>query len=102
PNLDQPEKGQSREQVQVNRKRQDEEYCRHLFYACSVVGIGALVLGSFVPVQALSSGFMFGGTFSLIGGVGHNWRELQPGLKFSVLLIAIVILTIGGYTRLVH
>ena len=84
------------------QERLTEQFSQHLFYVGSGVGIASLVLGSYLPVQALSSGFIFGGTFSIMQGVVFNWRKLQPVLKFLVLLTTIVILTFIGYTKLAH
>ena len=63
------------------------------FYTSVAVGIGSLIIGSFlVPVASLAMGFILGGAITLISGYTMYWSDLNDFMKFSSLLLALIIL----------
>jgi hypothetical protein len=89
------------------RKEKDEEFRhkrktfeRRLFYAAVPTGLAAIVIGSFLSVQAIGAGLIFGGIFTLGDGYCWYWSELSDGMRFASLLAAFVVLVVIGYTKL--
>jgi len=65
----------------------------HVFYADVAVGFLALIAGGLVNVVSLSFGLIFGGIICFISGYGRVWDTITPALRFSSLLIALLLLT---------
>lgn len=77
-----------------------KEFQQHLFFVAAPIGLIALIAGSFVSVQAVGTGLMFGGVFTFLEGVLSNWSEIQDSMKFGLLLITFAILILIGYKKL--
>lgn len=90
------------EKKELDRKRREarKRFERHLFFMAVPIGIIALVVGSMMSIQAVGTGLMFGGIFTLIDGYAWYWSELQDWMRFLSLLIAFVILIFIGYRKL--
>jgi len=93
--------------LEQERKKRDDGYHnaqkrfqRHLFFVAVPVGICTIIFGSITPVQAIGTGFMFGGIFTLVDGYCWYWSELQDWMRFLSLLVAFVILIYIGYHKL--
>jgi len=93
--------------LEQERKKQDDKYrnaqkCfqRNLFFVAVPVGIISIILGSITLVQAIGTGLMFGGIFTLVDGYCWYWSELQDGMRFLSLLAAFVVLIYIGYRKL--
>ena len=63
-------------------------------------GIAAIVVGSFLSVQAIGAGLIFGGIFTITDGYCWYWTELEDWMRFLSLLIAFVVLVVIGYKKL--
>lgn len=72
----------------------------YLFYVAVPLGIFAILFGAFSPIQAIGTGLMFGGIFTLTEGYFCYWSELQDWMRFLSLLIAFVVLIYIGYRKL--
>ena len=89
------------------RKQKDEEYRakqkifqQRLFFVAVPIGLTAIIVGSFLSVQAVGAGLIFGGIFTVIDGYCWYWTELQDWMRFVSLLIAFIILVTIGYKKL--
>src|SRR3989338_1213976 len=47
---------QERKERAEERRRHEKRFTRHLFFVATPVGIGSIIIGSLVPVQAIGSG----------------------------------------------
>lgn len=91
----------------IERKKKDEEYRfqqktfqRRLFYVATPVGIAAIIIGSFLAVQAVGAGLIFGGIFTITDGYCWYWTELDDWMRFLSLLIAFSVLVVVGYIKM--
>jgi len=75
-------------------------YQRALFSVAVPVGVLVIVLGAILPVQAIGTGLMFGGIFSVLDGYINYWSELPDGARFVSLLLAFIVLVWVGYRKL--
>lgn len=91
---------QERKAHQEKRRKDEKRFARHLFFAATPVGIFAIVFGSLTPVQAVGTGLMFGGIFTLTEGYCMYWSELADWMRFLSLLAAFAILIFIGYRKL--
>lgn len=90
------ERRQIREQMTQARKR----FQKDLFLVAVPIGILAIFLGSLTRIQAIGTGLMFGGIFTLVDGYLWYWSELQDWMRFLSLLFAFMVLLYIGYRRL--
>jgi len=72
---------------------------RHLFYVAIPVGIVAIIIGAMISVQAIGTGLMFGGIFTLMDGYVCYWSQLPDWMRFVSLLAAFVVLLGVGYRK---
>ena len=90
------------EQNQLYKEYEKKEgiFQKHLFFVAVPLGIIAIIIGSFLAVQAIGTGLMFGGIFSVCDGYINYWSELSDVLRFSSLLVAFIVLLFVGYKKL--
>ena len=93
--------------LETEQNRLSEEYekkegifQKHLFFVAVSLGIIAIIVGSFLSVQAIGAGLMFGGIFSVCDGYINYWLELSDALRFLSLLVAFIVLLFVGYKKL--
>jgi len=98
---------EEKKKLEEERKKKEEEYRkqrkvfeRNLFYVATPVGIMAIVVGSFIAIQAIGAGLIFGGIFTLIDGFCWYWTELHDWMRFVSLLVAFITLVIMGAMKL--
>ncbi len=91
---------EQREQLQRERQKAQKRFQRHLFFVATPIGIAAIIIGSVIAMQAIGTGLMFGGIFTLINGYCWYWSELKDWMRFLSLLAAFVILIFIGYHKL--
>lgn len=94
-------------ELMAERKKHESEYHsarkifeQRLFFVAVPVGLAAIVIGSFLAVQAVGAGLIFGGIFTLTDGYCWYWSELQDWMRFVSLLIAFVVMVVIGYKKL--
>ncbi len=75
-------------------------YERNVFLANLVFGIIAVVLSLFLAVEAVSTGFMAGGTIMIVYGTLRYWGNLSPVLRTLFLGVALWVLIYLGYKKL--
>lgn len=91
---------QEREKRDNEFRNNEKRFQRSLFFVAVPVGIVTIILGSLNPIQAIGTGLMFGGIFTLVDGYCWYWSELQDWMRFLSLLVAFVILIFIGYRQL--
>jgi len=82
------------------RREKEKHFQKYLFFVSVPLGIIAITTGAFLPIQAIGTGLMFGGIFSVCDGYICYWSELSDALRFISLLIAFIILIVIGYKKL--
>ena len=85
---------------EAERRAAEHVFEKHLFTVAVPLGLLAIVVGAFLPIQAIGTGLMFGGIFSVCDGYFNYWSELSAQLKFLSLLAAFVVLIVVGYRKL--
>ena len=97
------------EKAKMDKERQEKDriwkgkekiFQRNLFFVAIPVGLVSIVIGAISPIQAVGTGLMFGGIFSLTEGYMFYWSELQDWMRFLSLLVAFIILIFIGYRKL--
>ncbi|MBT3643132.1 hypothetical protein HN604_03130 [archaeon] len=77
-----------------------EIYERNVFFANLLLGILAVIASLFLMVEAVSTGFMGGGSIMLVYGTIRYWGNLSDILRTFFLGIALFILIYLGYKKL--
>ena len=97
------------EKVKLDKERDEKDkawrekqkvFERHLFIVAVPAGIAAIIIGATLPLQAIGTGLMFGGIFSLTEGYMFYWTALQDWMRFLSLLAAFIVLIFVGYRKL--
>ena len=89
-----------REQLEAAHQAQEDRSARIHFFVGAPLGIIVTLLGSFIRAQAIGGGLMLGGIFTFTGGCAYYWADLSRVGRFSVLLVAFIVLLWIGYQRL--
>lgn len=71
-----------------------------LFIVAVPVGLLSILLGAFLTVQAIGTGLMFGGIFTVVEGYATYWSQLPDHARFLSLLAAFMALIFVGYRKL--
>lgn len=87
-------------QVENNRRAAEKRFQKFLFMVAVPLGIAAIITGSIMTIQAVGTGLMFGGIFSLMDGYFNYWHALPDGLRFLSMLVAFIVLVFIGYRKL--
>jgi hypothetical protein len=95
-----------RDKLREEKDRLDEElkeaervFYGHMFWVAYPIGLVAIVLGTFYPVQAVGAGLMFGGLSALTAGCYSHWDEMSEWLRFGSLVLALVVVLVLGTLR---
>ncbi len=88
------------QQKQELRRAAEKRFEQHLFAVAVPLGLVAILCGAFLRVQAIGTGLMFGGIFSICDGYFNYWSELADVMKFLSLLAAFILLLFVGYKKL--
>ena len=86
--------------VQEKREAHEKRFQRHLFFVAVPVGLIAIIVGSLIGIQAIGSGLMFGGIFSVTDGYCWYWSQLDDAMKFASLAVAFTLLIVIGYKKM--
>ncbi|MDB5910490.1 MAG: undecaprenyl pyrophosphate phosphatase [Massilia sp.] len=98
----QPEKDALRAEIdQRTKQHTDFEHLfeRRMFWVAWPVGVLALVIGTFIPVEAVGAGLIFGGIGTLAAGCFESWDYLGPWLRLNALLSVLIVLIGLGLWR---
>lgn len=91
---------QKRQKEQEEFRKSQKTFQMHLFYVAVPLGIVAILIGASISIQAVGTGLMFGGIFSVMDGYIWYWSELPDSLRFLSLLVAFIVLIYVGYRKL--
>jgi len=103
------DKATPEERAQIDKERKERDrlwrekqkiFQRNVFFVAVPVGITCIIVGAIMPIQAIGTGLMFGGIFSLTEGYMFYWSELQDWMRFLSLLVAFMVLIFVGYRKL--
>ncbi len=86
--------------LEEEREKAEKRFQKHLFFVAAPLGIITIIVGAFLSIQAIGTGLMFGGIFSVCDGYFNYWYELADPLKFASMLVAFVVLIFVGYKKL--
>ena len=86
--------------LENRREKAEKNFQKHLFFVAVPLGIIAIVVGAFISIQAIGTGLMFGGIFSICDGYANYWYELSNPLKFASMLLAFIVLILVGLKKL--
>lgn len=76
-------------------------YNRNVFIALLAIGTLALVAGLFLQnVNAVATGFIFGGIISMFIGTVRYWSNMDEYLRFAILGVVLVLLVGLGVFKL--
>lgn len=91
-----------KERDAATKRWQEKEkiFQKHLFFVAVPIGLAAIIIGAVSLIQAIGTGLMFGGIFTLVDGYCWYWSELQDWMRFLSLLAAFVVLLFIGYRKL--
>jgi hypothetical protein len=84
---------------EAERRAAERSFEKHLFAIAVPLGLVAMIAGAFLAVQAVGTGLMFGGIFSICDGYANYWGELSAHWKFLSLLATFVVLLVVGYLK---
>lgn len=84
-----------------NKEFQEAEkpYAKNSFIIIIVLGLIAVIVGSYLKLTSVSSGIMGGGVLVMIYAAMRFWRNLDEYLRFAVLVITLIILIWIGYKK---
>jgi hypothetical protein len=74
-------------------------YFAWMFWVAYPIGLVAILIGTFFPVQAVGGGLMFGGLSCLAMGCYSYWDTMDGGLRFGSLVVALLMLILLGTLR---
>jgi len=75
-------------------------YNRNVFIITTILGIIAIVVGVSLTLGSVSSGIMGGGVLTLLYGAIRYWGFAEEWLRFTILIIALLVLIWVGYKKL--
>ena len=88
------------ETCQVKYDAANKKYSRNLFFIAAVTGIIAIIVGLvYVGLEAIASGFMFGGILVIIYGTVRVFGDLSRVMRVIVLFIELVLLVYIGIKK---
>ena len=86
--------------LKEQRKIAEKRFQKHLFFVAVPLGLISIIVGALLSIQAIGTGLMFGGIFSVCNGYFNYWSELADPLRFASMLLAFVVLVALGYKKL--
>ncbi|MDO8628160.1 MAG: hypothetical protein Q7R56_00200 [Nanoarchaeota archaeon] len=88
------------ETCQVEYDSANKVYSRNLFFMTAIIGIIAILAGLiFITLDAVASGFMFGGIFLIIYGTIRVFGDLSRIMRVIVLGIELILLVYIGIKK---
>ncbi len=79
-----------------------KNYERNTFFMATPVGLIAIVVGIYWPVEFIGTGFMFGGVLASIYGTVRYFAGMSKFVRVIVILIELCVLIFIGYKKLVN
>jgi uncharacterized membrane protein YphA (DoxX/SURF4 family) len=94
-----------KEYADQRRKRQDayneaaKEFARILVIASTPLGVAAILIGAYLTIQAVGTGLILGGIFTVSWAFWSYWSYLDDWMRFVSLLAGFAILIFVGIRR---
>ena len=95
-----PEELDKAKECEDNNRELRSVYNRNVFIVLIITGFLSLLVGLFLGVSSVASGFLFGGILNLFIGVIRFWTDMDEYLRFIILGITLAILILVGYKKL--
>ena len=77
----------------------EKPYAKNSFIIIIVLGLIAVIIGSYLKLTSVSAGIMGGGVLVMIYAAMRFWRNLDEYLRFTILVITLGILIWIGYKK---
>ncbi|MDF3054661.1 MAG: undecaprenyl pyrophosphate phosphatase [Gammaproteobacteria bacterium] len=78
---------------------QKQQFGQWLFYIGIPLGLLAIIVGALTGTQAVGSGLIFGGVFTIIQAYFTSWAQLESLPRFiSLILVFAVVVWVGHKT----
>lgn len=77
----------------------ERRFAKHVFFVATPVGIAAILLGATFTIEAIGTGLMFGGIFTVVEGYFSYWNELEYWMRFLSLIAAFGVLLFIGIRK---
>lgn len=74
-------------------------YNRNVFVIAVILGLIAVVVGTYLNLTSVSAGIMGGGILTIIYGSLRYWADMNEYFRFSILAIALAVLIWIGYKK---
>jgi hypothetical protein len=87
---------QDRQEIYRNEAK---EFARVLVMASTPLGVAAILIGAYLAFQAIGTGLIFGGIFTVAWGYWNYWSYLDDWIRFVSLLAGFAILIFVGVRR---
>ena len=76
-----------------------KEFARILVIVSTPLGVAAILIGAYLSFQAIGTGLILGGIFTVSWGYWSYWSYLDDWIRFTSLLIGFAILIFVGIRR---
>jgi len=86
-----------REEQQKAYNATARDFARAMVMVTTPLGVIAILLGAYISLQAIGTGLIFGGIFSVAWGYYGYWNYLDDKVRFVSLLAGFAILLFVGY-----
>ncbi|MBS3051771.1 MAG: hypothetical protein J4428_00150 [Candidatus Aenigmarchaeota archaeon] len=86
----------------IDYDRARNEYERNTFLMTTPVGLLAIIIGVYWPVEFIGTGFMFGGVLVSIYGTARYFIGMSKLVRILVIFIELSILIFVGYKKLTN
>jgi ABC-type multidrug transport system fused ATPase/permease subunit len=90
---------QELEELGDEQEQAQQAFFFQVFWIAFPVGLLALIIGTFLPAQAVGSALMFGGLASLTEGCYFYWDRMHPWSQFISLIVVLVVAMVLGIWR---
>jgi hypothetical protein len=94
-----------KEQADEQRQRQEtyrnaaKEFARVLVVVSTPLGVAAILIGAYLSFQAVGTGLILGGIFTVAWGYWNYWSYLDDWIRFVSLIAGFAVLIFIGIRR---
>lgn len=77
----------------------EKPYARNSFIIIIILGLIAVIIGSYLKLTSVSAGIMGGGVLVMLYAAMRFWRNLDEYLRFAILIVTLAVLIWIGYKK---
>lgn len=77
----------------------EKPFARNSFIIIIVLGLIAVIIGSYLKLTSVSAGIMGGGVLVMLYAAVRFWRNLDEYLRFAILIVTLAVLIWIGYKK---